>query len=63
MERLARRYKRFLACVGQGTVGYVAMNLLLMGAEAKWHLLYRLTVWDMSEMKLVAILLAQTARH
>ncbi|HEX4015066.1 MAG TPA: hypothetical protein VHX17_14415 [Candidatus Cybelea sp.] len=63
MERLTRKYKRFLAYLGQGTVGYLAVNLVLMAAEAKWHLLYRLTVWDMSEMKLVAILLAQTAHH
>jgi hypothetical protein len=63
MVRLTRRYKRFLAYLGQGTLGYLAVNLVLMGAEAKWHLLYRLTVWDMSEMKLVAILISQSTHH
>lgn len=63
MERLARVAKRLLRYLGHGTIGYLAMNLVLMAAEARWHFLYRLTVWDMSEMKTVAILLSRTAHH
>jgi hypothetical protein len=25
---------------------YWALNLLLIGVEARWHVLYHLTVWD-----------------
>jgi hypothetical protein len=60
MERLTRASNRFLARLGQGAAGYVVINLLLLATEAKWHLIYRLMLWDISEMKTLGFLVGQT---
>ena len=38
------------------------INLLLLATEAKWHLIYRLMLWDISEMKTLGVLVEQTVR-
>jgi len=60
MERLTRASNRFLARLGQGAAGYLVVNLLLLVAEAKWHFIYRLMLWDISEMKTLGFLVGQT---
>ncbi|MFZ1018552.1 MAG: hypothetical protein WAN39_11845 [Candidatus Cybelea sp.] len=60
MERLTRASNQFLSRLGQGAIGYVGVNLLLLAAEAKWHLIYRLMLWDISEMKTLGVLVGQT---
>ena len=62
MERLTRASNQFLARLGQGAIGYVGVNLLLLAAEAKWHLIYRLMLWDISEMKTLGFLVGQTVQ-
>jgi len=33
---------------------YWLLNLILVGAEARWHLLYRLTLWDIATLRALA---------
>jgi hypothetical protein len=42
-----------------GVVVYWALNAGLIVAEARWHLLYRLTVWDLSQLKPYAPMLGK----
>lgn len=60
MERLTRASNQFLSRLGQGAIGYVGVNLFLLAAEAKWHLIYRLMLWDISEMRTLGFLVGQT---
>jgi hypothetical protein len=36
--------------------------MLLLVAEAKWHFVYRLMLWDISEMRTLGVLVEQTIR-
>lgn len=38
------------------------MNVLLLAAEARWHVVSRLTIWDLREMKTLAYLVGETIR-
>ncbi|MFY9709912.1 MAG: hypothetical protein WBD57_10670 [Candidatus Cybelea sp.] len=62
MEWLTRASNHFLSRLGQGAIGYVGVNLLLLAAEARWHLIYRLMLWDISEMKTLGFLVGQTVQ-
>lgn len=42
-----------------GIVTYWALNLALVGAEARWHILSRLTLYDLSQIKIFAPLLGK----
>lgn len=48
---------------GIGGVAYLAVNFLLVGVEARWHVLYRLTMWDADALKTLLLLLAKTVHH
>ncbi len=37
------------------------LNIALVAAEAKWHLIYRLTMWDITQLRMLAPLFAQLA--
>lgn len=39
------------------SLAYLLLNAILLVEEARFHLLYRLTVWDISELRLFGILL------
>ena len=38
---------------------YWMLNILLVVAEARWHLIYQLTMWDIAKFKNLAPLFAQ----
>jgi hypothetical protein len=42
-----------------GLVVYWALNAGLIVAEARWHVLYRLTIWDLSALKSLAPVLGK----
>lgn len=44
-----------------GVVAYWALNLVLVGAEARWHILTRLTLYDISQLKTLGSLLVKLA--
>ena len=37
------------------------LNIALVAAEAKWHLIYRLTIWDIAQLRTLAPLFTQLA--
>lgn len=43
----------------QGTLAYLVVNLGLVAAELQWHLLYRLTLWDVSQFRSLAPLVGK----
>lgn len=59
MERLVRPAKRIGQRFAWGAGIYLALNFLLLLAEAQWHILARLTVWDISELKTLTVMLGQ----
>lgn len=36
------------------------INAIMLLAEARWHFMYRLTIWDVAEMHRFVVLLGQT---
>jgi len=63
MEQLVRPTKRLGKRFAWGATVYLALNFVLLIAEARWHILARLTVWDISELKTLTVMLAQLAAH
>jgi hypothetical protein len=63
MEQLVRPTKRVGKRFAWGAGVYLALNFLLLAAEARWHILARLTVWDISELKTLSAMLGQTMHH
>lgn len=49
--------------LGFGGVAYLALNFLLVGVEARWHVLYRLTMWDAATVKTLVPLLVKIIHH
>lgn len=49
--------------LGIGGVAYLALNFLMVGVEARWHVLYRLTIWDAAAVKTLVPLLAKIVHH
>jgi len=54
MQLIARPLNRFTSRLAYGAVAYWGLNVALVAAEARWHLLYRLTVWDIVQLKSLA---------
>ncbi len=46
-----------------GGVVYLALNFLLAGVEARWHVLYRLTVLDASAIRTLIPLIGKVIHH
>jgi hypothetical protein len=46
MERLARTTSQFLVRHRYGFWAYWFLNVSLIVAEVRWHILTRLTIWD-----------------
>ncbi len=63
MEQLVRPTKRVGQRFAWGAGIYLALNFLLVVAEAQWHILARLTVWDISALKTLTVMLSQTMHH
>ncbi|HEY6325525.1 MAG TPA: hypothetical protein VIW73_03275 [Candidatus Cybelea sp.] len=63
MEWLVSPTKRVGTRFAWGAGAYLALNFLLLVVEARWHVLARLTVWDISELKTLTAMLAQLATH
>lgn len=59
MQRLTRIVKRVLSGLAHGSLAYLALNAILLVEEARFHLLYRLMVWDLAELRLFGVLLGQ----
>ena len=56
MVRVTRAFSHIASRAARLGAGYLGVNVLLPAAEAKWHLLSRLTIWDLREMKTLASL-------
>ena len=54
MERLARIATRLGPRCAFGVTGYWVANAALLVAEARWHLLSRLTLFDIEQIKMLA---------
>lgn len=57
MQRLTRFLKRVLSGLAHMSLAYLLLNAILLVEEARFHLLFRLTVWDISELRLFGLLL------
>ena len=62
MERATRAFSHIASRVARLGAGYLGVNVLLLAAEAKWHVVSRLTIWDVREMKTLAYLVSETTR-
>ncbi len=60
MLRLAQTSNRLRERTLYGFVAYWGLNVVLLLIEARWHVLYHLTVWDISTIR---TLLASSAQH
>jgi hypothetical protein len=63
VEQLVRPTKRLGKRFAWGAGIYLAINFLLVAAEARWHILARLTVWDINELKTAGTMLSQIMLH
>jgi hypothetical protein len=59
MLLLARRVNRVLPRLAYGAVIYWGLNAALVLAELRWHVLYRLTVWDASQLQTIVPVLGK----
>jgi hypothetical protein len=62
MDMLARPANRIVSRFFYGTAAYWTLNAALALAEVRWHLLYRLTLWDISQFKVIGAALYHVAR-
>jgi hypothetical protein len=63
MQLLARARNRLPASLSYGFVAYWTLNALLIAEEARWHLLYRLTIWDVAALRTLGLMLANGHGH
>lgn len=59
MAELAGPVKRMARRFTYGAVVYWALNVILLAVELRWHVLYRLTVWDIEQLRTLAPIFAQ----
>jgi hypothetical protein len=60
MQRLTRTLRRIAPFLARGGLAYFGVNLLLLAEEAHYHLIFRLMLWDVSQLKLFGFLLSKT---
>lgn len=60
MQRLTQATTHLGNNLAHGAASYFGLNVLLLIAEARWHIVYRLMLWDVSEMKTFVYLLGKT---
>lgn len=63
MQQLVRPTKRLGKRFAWGASVYLGLNFLLLIVEARWHILARLTVWDITELKTLTVMLSQGMHH
>jgi hypothetical protein len=62
MALLARWLKRIAPRLLYGSAAYWGANVALVAIEVRWHPLYRLTLWDIAQLKPYAPLLQHLVR-
>ncbi|MGA2761069.1 MAG: hypothetical protein ABSF08_12215 [Candidatus Cybelea sp.] len=60
MQRLTQATTHLGNNLAHGAASYFGLNVVLLIAEARWHLVWRLMLWDVSEMKTFGFLLGKT---
>jgi hypothetical protein len=45
---------------GQGALAYVGLNVILVAAELRWHVITRLLIWDIAEIRLLVFLVGKS---
>lgn len=61
MERVTRAFSQVVAArLLRAGSSYLMINAIMLLAEARWHFMYRLTIWDVAEMHRFIVLLGQT---
>ena len=51
MEQLTGPIRRIASRFAIGAAIYWTLNVVLVAAEIRWHILYRLTLWDVEQFK------------
>jgi hypothetical protein len=59
-QQLTRLVARIGTALAHGSLAYFGLNVLLLAEEARYHLIFRLLLWDASELKLFGFLLGKT---
>jgi hypothetical protein len=59
MQRLTQATTHLGTNVAHGAASYFGVNVILLIAEARWHFVWRLMLWDVAEMKTFAFLLSK----
>lgn len=59
MEIGAGSVKRIASRFAYGAAIYWALNVALLAAELRWHILYRLTLWDIQQLRALAPVLTR----
>lgn len=62
MQLLAPARNRLFSRFAYGAVAYWILNGALLLIEARWHLLYRLTLWDAGQLQTLAAGLSHLPR-
>jgi hypothetical protein len=63
MQLLARPAKLLSTRYTYSAMVYLGINIAFILAELRWHLFYRLTLWDASQIRTLALLLAKALHH
>jgi hypothetical protein len=63
VQRVAGATKRVNSPYTYGAIAYLALNFGLLAAEARWHILARLTAWDIIEIRTLVSMLVKLAHH
>ena len=59
MLRLAQTSNRLRERTLYGAVAYWGLNVVLLLVESRWHVLYHLTLWDISMIRSIVMSSAQ----
>lgn len=62
MARMVSASKQANSPYTYGAMAYLALNLLLVAAEARWHILAKLTLLDAAEIKQLISMIHQFAQ-
>ena len=63
MEQHAGPAKGIAKRFAYGAAAYWALYVILVAVELRWHILYRLTLWDVEQLKTLAPTFAQLMHH
>jgi hypothetical protein len=60
MQRLTQATTHLGTSMAHGAASYLGINVVMLIAEARWHIVWRLMIWDVNEMKTFGFLLGKT---